>query len=256
MSTIAQIPAGASIGRLIKAWLTAPIDRPPPLQSQHTTILVAGAFRDGPWYDGFARGLRAAGHLTHFQSFQSGAPPCLFLFNVHNPHVHRKAERELANTILNWRRRFPTGQINLLAHSAGCGVALGATARLPQDISINNILLAGASVSPTYPLAPILPHLRGQLHVLVSPRESFMLGFWCRHFGAYEGPAPQAQASPASQTLIPSPTLFAKKSSTTITNPPGANSATTAPISARKSSNSSPPNSPPSSRLRPAHIAR
>jgi pimeloyl-ACP methyl ester carboxylesterase len=106
-----------------------------------------------------------------------GMPPMLFFMNFSNKSIHDEAERKLAQTILQWRQAHPGGQIDLVGHSAGCGVILGS---LPQigETRVEDVVLLAPSVSPTYDLHPALEKIAGQLHVFYSERDS--------HFGTYD----------------------------------------------------------------------
>ena len=54
-----------------------------------------------------------------------------------------------------WRRSPGCRRIDLIGHSAGGGVILGALRRLPADVPVDRVVLLSPSVSPGYELPPV-----------------------------------------------------------------------------------------------------
>ncbi len=106
--------------------------------------------------------------------------------------VHARAQGErLAAAILERKAREPGRRVVLVAHSAGCAVALVAGDRLPPDTLDRTILLA-PSVSTGYDLRPSLWAAREGVDVFCSRKDWVALGFVVRVVGTTDtgsGPA-------------------------------------------------------------------
>jgi len=114
-----------------------------------------------------------------------GAPAPLFMLNFSNQKIHDDAERKLADAILEYRATHPSAEIDLIGHSAGCGVILGALKRLPADAHICTVALLAPSVSPAYRLTYVIPKLE-RLHVFTSSHDTVFLKWRTSHFGTYD----------------------------------------------------------------------
>ena len=159
-----------------------------PLESGDSDVifLVHGAGGPGHEYRSLIAGLRDAGVESPVQVVEWGAPPPLFFLNFQSQSIHNRAERDLAERIGNWRRQRPESRIDLIGHSAGGGVVLGALGRLNPEVSVDTVVLLAPSVSPGYELAPALAHLRGPLHVFHSDRDRLFLSWRTSTFGTYD----------------------------------------------------------------------
>jgi pimeloyl-ACP methyl ester carboxylesterase len=160
-------------------------NRPPNPRTDDVLFFVPGVAGDGGAYDGLIRGLRAAGVKEHIEVLGWGAPGPLFVLNFQNDAIHRSAEAKLAGAMRQWREAHPSGRIDLLGHSAGCGVVLGALA-LPESPAAGTVVLLNPSVSPTYDLAAPLAKVEGKLHVFHSDRDTVFLSWRTSTFGTYD----------------------------------------------------------------------
>ncbi len=96
-------------------------------------------------------------------------------------HARRQGMR-LAQWIEQQRQQEPTRRLVLVAHSAGCAVALAAGDVLPPDC-LDRILLLAPSVSTGYDLRPSLRAAREGIDVFCSRRDWVALGFVVRVVG-------------------------------------------------------------------------
>lgn len=106
------------------------------------------------------------------------------------PHARAQGER-LAAAILERKAREPDRRVVVVAHSAGCAVALVAADHLPPDALDRTILLA-PSVSTGYDLRPSLWAAREGVDVFCSRKDWVALGFVVRVVGTTDtgsGPA-------------------------------------------------------------------
>jgi pimeloyl-ACP methyl ester carboxylesterase len=88
-------------------------------------------------------------------------------------HVRQEGER-LAASLAAVRRTCPASAIYLVAHSAGCAVALAAAEALPPD-ALDRMVLLAPSVSADYDLRPSLRSCR-YTDVFYSTRDLGFLG--------------------------------------------------------------------------------
>lgn len=159
---------------------------PQQAKSEDVVLLVPGAGGDGPWHNGVIKGLVAGGYRGNVEIVHWGAPGALFMLNMQNTAVHERAQEKLAATVIEWRLRHPAGRIDLVAHSAGCGVALGALKWIGQERHVNNVVLLRPSVSPQYELTDPLKHITGKLYVFYSDQDNVFLKWRTGTFGTYD----------------------------------------------------------------------
>jgi hypothetical protein len=139
---------------------------------------VGGAGASG----GLVNALKRPGRSV--RSFEWGAPAPLFALNFSSKSVHDRAEMALSKAITNWHREHPNGRVDLVGHSAGCGVILGALPRL--DFDVGTVILLAPSVSPGYDLHAALAKIDGRLHVFHSDRDTTFLKWRTGNFGTYD----------------------------------------------------------------------
>ena len=149
-------------------------------------FFAPGVAGDGPWYAALRRGLRDGGVTDAPHTVSWGLPPPLTTFNFQTPSIHNGAEEKLARLIASFRQQHPGGRLRLLSHSAGGGVVLGALAKLDSSVEVDQVILLNPSVSPQYDLAPAAAHVRGQIHVFHSEKDTVFLGWRSRTFGSYD----------------------------------------------------------------------
>ena len=163
----------------------------PKWDGDDVVILVTGASGNGPWYGGIRKALLAEEGQSErrIHTYRWGAPLPLFVFNFQDRGIHQRAEKALARGLIEWRAAHPDGRIQLVGHSAGSGVILGALSRLDQmapQVKVERVLLLAPSVSAAYDLTPALSHISGQLHVFHSDRDDVHLNWRANTFGTYD----------------------------------------------------------------------
>ena len=124
----------------------------PRWEGDDVVVLVAGASGNGPWYDGVRDALKAEEGQPgrRIYTYRWGAALPLFVFNFQDRGIHKLPEEKLAQGLVQWRAEHPDGRIQLVGHSAGCGVALGALSRLDElapAVKVERVLLLAPSVS-------------------------------------------------------------------------------------------------------------
>lgn len=148
-------------------------------------FFLPGVAGDGLWYNGLRDGLRDGGVSRQVITVSWGAPGPLFALNFSDKGIHDSAEQKLAKIVTEHRQKFPNGRIDLIGHSAGCGVILGAVGRLQEGSSIGRIVLISPSVSPTYDLNPVLGRC-ASLDSYHSTKDTTFLEWRTSHFGTYD----------------------------------------------------------------------
>lgn len=74
----------------------------------------------------------------------------------------------LTDKIKSYARAFPNNPINVIALSAGTGVATWAIEGLPPDVRIDNLVLLGSSLSYDYDMSRALSRMDGRIYVYYS----------------------------------------------------------------------------------------
>ncbi len=96
-------------------------------------------------------------------------------------HAREQGTR-LAAVIRTQQAREPGRRVVIVAHSAGCAVALCAAEQLPPD-SIDRLILLAPSVSTGYDIRPALRSAREGVDVYCSKKDWIALGFVTRVVG-------------------------------------------------------------------------
>lgn len=81
---------------------------------------------------------------------------------------NRSKAAELAAEIKRYRRQYPSQEINIIALSAGTGIAAFALEYLPEGVQIDHAVFLGCSLSSKYDLTRALRRIRGGLYVVYS----------------------------------------------------------------------------------------
>lgn len=173
-------PLFLSLVNLACASNTLPDAAPP---SAHIVCVVPGVSGDLGGYRGLLSALRETG-AADLREFSWGS--AIFLLNFQSTSIHDTAEKELAARITEWLRQKPDCRIDLIGHSAGGGVILGALGRLSEGLKVNHVVLLAPSVSPGYNLVPALGHATARLDLYYSSEDVFFLKWRTGTFGTYD----------------------------------------------------------------------
>ncbi len=144
------------------------------------TIFVSGVAGDGGWYDELYRALSKDNAPVEVMTW--GAPKAFLFKNFSDESTHDHAEQQLAARLDG----LPDSviRVDLIGHSAGCGVVLGGAAKSKRKVA--TIILLAPSVSPRYDLRPALNHVDGKIHVFHSDRDTTFLKWRTSNFGTYD----------------------------------------------------------------------
>ncbi|HUU83379.1 MAG TPA: alpha/beta hydrolase [Phycisphaerae bacterium] len=134
------------------------------------TFYLGGASNVDVLSSGVPDGLRQAGYRGDVR---------IFIWTVSfNPlidqllTINAKARAALlAEQIQDYRKRYPHNEINVIALSAGTGVAVWALEELDDDTRVDNLVLLGSSLSHDYDVSKALKHMDGRIYVYHSPHD-------------------------------------------------------------------------------------
>jgi len=125
----------------------------------------AGPIGNVGWLD-VPNGLEAAGYPGYVEVFAwQGLTHAGDQINISR---NRGKGAELAASIRQYKRSYPAREVNIIALSAGTGVATFALEALPEGIKVDNVVFLGCSLSSRYNLTRALKRIRGGLYVLYS----------------------------------------------------------------------------------------
>jgi pimeloyl-ACP methyl ester carboxylesterase len=124
----------------------------------------------------FSRANMMAGNPVELSVFPwSHGYPRLLMDQIDMGHARARGAK-LAAAIAERRAREPGRRVVLLAHSAGCAVALAAADVIPPD-AIDRLILLAPSVSTGYDVRPALAAAREGMDVFCSKKDWVALGF-------------------------------------------------------------------------------
>jgi hypothetical protein len=81
---------------------------------------------------------------------------------------------ELASQIRQYKRTYPTREVNIIALSAGTGVATFALEALPDGVKVDNVIFLGCSLSSHYNMTRSLKRVRNGLYVIYSETDRIL----------------------------------------------------------------------------------
>lgn len=82
----------------------------------------------------------------------------------------------LAGGIQDFLKRYPDADANIIALSAGTGVAMWAVEDLKPPAKVNNLILVGSSISSTYDVRKALANMKGNIYVYYASSDPVLQG--------------------------------------------------------------------------------
>ena len=161
----------------------------------------------GNWGYGVAtvpQGLKAAGYPGHVEVFiwTSSFNPAVDQINMPGNKFRAAI---LSGKINDYLRRYPDNNVDLIALSAGTGIATWAVEGVSDKYKVANLVLLGSSLSYDYDMSEALSHMKGKIYVYYSPHDEVLttgaraLGTVDRKFvdgAGLRGLHPNGQSSP------------------------------------------------------------
>jgi len=137
------------------------------------TFYLDGAGNWGFGASEVPNGLRRAGYLGDVEVYMWTTSFSPLLDQLNRPAARLRA-LALADRIRKYHHRYPHNEINIIALSAGTGVAVWAVEDLDDDVGIQNLILLGSSLSHDYDVRKALEHMRGRIYVYYSDRDAIL----------------------------------------------------------------------------------
>jgi hypothetical protein len=141
----------------------------------------------GNWGFGIAdvpAGLRNANYKGNIEAYiwTSSFNPAVDQVNI---PMNKMRALILTGKIEGYLRRWPNNDVNLIALSAGTGIAVWAVEGLKPPYQVNNLVLLGSSLSENYDMTKALRNIKGKVYVYYSPHDE-VLGGMVRAIGTVD----------------------------------------------------------------------
>lgn len=139
------------------------------------TFYLDGA---GNWGFGAAevpQGLKDAGYQGDVEIYLWTTSFTPLIDQLNMPAAKLRASA-LAQRIKKYRKQFPNNELNVIALSAGTGVAIWAVEELDSDTHINNLILLGSSLSHDYDASKALANMDGNIYAYHSEHDLVLAG--------------------------------------------------------------------------------
>ncbi len=119
------------------------------------------------------QGLRTAGYKGSVEVFiwTSSFNPAIDQVNI---GANRLRAALLTGKIEDYIRQNPDQEVNLIALSAGTGIATWAVEALSSEYKVDNMVLLGSSLSFDYDMTRALSHMKGKIFVYYSPHDEIL----------------------------------------------------------------------------------
>jgi len=156
-------------------FLLLPLSCTDPNEKFGKTYYLDGAGNWGFGATEIARALKEAGYEGSFEVYMWTTSFNPAIDQVNRPLAHLRAAF-LADKIAQYLKRYPDNDVNIIALSAGTGVAVWAIEALPDDLKVNNVVLLGSSLSSNYDMSKALKHIKGKVYVYYSPHDAVLSG--------------------------------------------------------------------------------
>jgi hypothetical protein len=102
------------------------------------------------------------------------------------PRNQREA-KIISQKIVQQRTAAPKAKFYVLGHSGGAGLAIWALEDLPDNVTVDSVVLMSPAVSPNYDLTRALKHVTGHVYVFSSLTDVIVLGVGTKLFGTIDG---------------------------------------------------------------------
>ena len=161
----------------------APVVTPSPLEGR--LLILPGVGNTRFHLAGFVAAAEA--ELPRFDvEVRPWGVPFMTIHNLRNYEHNEATAAALAAEIADWRRANADAPFYLVGYSGGGGMATLVTAALPDDISIDRLVLVAPAISPDFPLASeVMPHVREFVVNYASERD-LQVGWGTRTFGTID----------------------------------------------------------------------
>lgn len=144
-------------------------------RNDQLTLYLDGAGNYGFGKESVPLGLADAGYQGHVQHYIWTTYLGAVMDQVYYSHNRREGQK-LARRIEAFLDEHPDGQLNIVALSAGTGIAVFALEELQPGYQIENAVLLSSSLSSDYDLTRAIGHVRGYIYFFWSPKDPVLRG--------------------------------------------------------------------------------
>jgi pimeloyl-ACP methyl ester carboxylesterase len=164
--------------------LVQPRSLDPALLHDGLTLVLPGIEAESVFTYGMCDGLLDGGVQGAIRVFNWGLPfPGGYLANLTRIDRNRRRAKDIAQEIVAYQNAYPHRPVHLVAQSGGAGVAVFAAEALPENRTVDGIVLLGAALSPTYNLSKALRKTKKGILNSHSCKDSMVLNWGTRFFG-------------------------------------------------------------------------
>ena len=126
------------------------------------------------WGRGVRDGLKMAGFNGKWIEFDWETGMGVVADQIASDNYKRGKAREVAAMIQKARAAYPDAPITLMGLSAGTAVAIFTLEALPPGVTVDNVVLLGASIGADYNLTNALRHVSNRLYVFTSESDAIL----------------------------------------------------------------------------------
>lgn len=164
-----------------------PVAIPPALQPPmviHVTGIGGHLPIDDHLVAGLKEGFHDAGEEADFE-IDDWTGPDRGLIALAQVQRHEEQSTLLSKRIADLYHADSRRRIIITSHSAGCGIAVWALEKLPDDVKIDDLVMMESALSPNYDLSKALGHVK-HAYSLYSKDDSVVLGAGTRMMGTVD----------------------------------------------------------------------
>lgn len=155
-------------------------------QMDHGLVWIFPGVEGGEWsLSGAKQAFRDSGCQAAFR-VHDWSHPLGIIVNLVSYERNREHAAEVAEQIVQYRRAFREGPIDLVGYSGGGGMAVMVAEALPPGIRLRNVILVQPALSPEYDLSPTLRRIDGTLVNFHSPYDYVLLGAGTKLLGTMD----------------------------------------------------------------------
>jgi hypothetical protein len=150
------------------------------------TYYIDGAGNLGYGVKEIQHGLRKAGYAGRIINYTWSPTLNPALDQTIGRGAAKRKGQELGEEISAYLAANPGAKVNIIALSAGTGVAAWACEHVRGRHRVNNVVLLGSSLSSTYDMSRALEHVAGKVYVYYSSKDAILSGA-VRMLGTIDG---------------------------------------------------------------------
>jgi hypothetical protein len=121
-------------------------------------------------------GLAAAGYRGRVETWPWSSTLNPALDQTIGRGFARTRGADLGREITQYRKEYPQNRVNIIALSAGTGVAVWACENVSPPATVHNVVLLGSSISSNYDMTKAMRAVDGKVFVYYSPYDSILNG--------------------------------------------------------------------------------